>query len=191
MALTRPAGTWTYDDLLTLPDDGTRYEIIDGDLFELPAPDMYHATTLINLVSLLHPTVESIGGRIYAAPLAVFFLGADPVQPDIIVMTSDWDGRLRMRGAEGAPNLVIEILDPSNRVHDPLTKRALYGRARVREYWIVDPIERMIDVFSLDGDALHLAQRAAGADAVVSPLLDGATFPLAAIFAKLDEIEDE
>jgi Uma2 family endonuclease len=191
MALTRPAGTWTYDDLLSLPDDGKRYEIIEGDLYEMPPPSAYHAVTRINLLFVLGPAVLARGGRIFTAPFDVFFLGANPIQPDIVVTLTELGGRLRRRGFEGVPDLVVEVLSPSNRVHDVLTKRALYARAGVREYWIVDPIERSVDVLTLDRDAFHAAQLATGNDAVISPVLDGAEFPLAAIFARLDEIEDE
>ncbi len=191
MALTKPAGTWTYDDLLSLPDDGKRYEIIEGELYEMPPPNAYHAVTLINLLFLLGPAVQASGGRIFTAPFDVFFPGANPVQPDIVVTLRGVRGRLRRRGYEGAPDLVVEVLSPTNRVHDLLTKRALYARAGVREYWIVDPIERTVEVLTIDRDALHLAQRAAGNDAVVSPLLAGTAFPLEAIFVGLDEIEDE
>jgi Uma2 family endonuclease len=90
------------------------------------------------------------------------------------------------RGVEGAPDLLIEILSPANRGHDLLTKRALYARAGVREYWIVDPASRTVEILALDRDAFHTAQRASGDDAVISSLLGDATFPLAAIFAGID-----
>ena len=72
-----------------------------------------------------------------------------------------------------------------------MTKRTLYSRAGVREYWIVDPMSRTIEVLTLDRDAFRTAQIAAGEDAVLSPLLGGIAFPLPAVFARLDEIEDE
>jgi Uma2 family endonuclease len=148
-----------------------------------------HAITVRNLVFLLARVVESLGGTIFFAPLDVFFAGADPVQPDILALLPGWRGRLPQRGLEGAPGLVIEVLSPSNRGHDLLTKRALYARAGVQEYWIVDPVVRTVEVLVLDRDAFHTVQVAAGDDVAVSPLLDGATFALAAVFANagLDE----
>jgi Uma2 family endonuclease len=187
MALTKPAGTWTYDDLCALPDDGRRYEIIEGDLHEMPSPSLDHAATVFNLVLLLAPVVQALRGKLYFAPLDVFFAGADPVQPDNLVILPGWAGSLAQRGPQGAPDLVIEVLSPSNRGHDLLTKRALYARGGVREYWIVDHTARTVDVLSLDRDALHTIQTASGDDAAVSPLLGGATFPLSAIFAGVGE----
>ena len=63
MAITKPAGTWTYEDLFSLPDDGRRYEIIEGELYEMPAPNLVHATVVMNLIALLLPIVASLNGR--------------------------------------------------------------------------------------------------------------------------------
>jgi Uma2 family endonuclease len=186
MAITKPAGTWTYEDLFSLPDDGRRYEIIEGELYEMPVPNWDHAITIVNLLALLIPVIHSLGGQVVTAPLDVFFEGADPVQSDIVVLLPDSAAIGAGRGVEGAPDLLIEILSPANRGHDLLTKRALYARAGVREYWIVDPASRTVEILALDRDAFHTAQRASGDDAVISSLLGDATFPLAAIFAGID-----
>ena len=189
MAITKPAGTWTYEDLFSLPDDGRRYEIIEGELYEMPAPNWDHAVTIVNLLALLIPVVQSLGGQVVTAPLDVFFEGADPVQPDIVVLLPDSAAIGAGRGVEGAPDLMIEILSPSNRGHDLLTKRALYARAGVREYWILDPASRTVEILALDRDAFHIAQRALGDDAVISSLLGDATIPLAAVFAGVNQLE--
>lgn len=87
MALTRPAtGAWTYEDLLALPDDGRRWEIVEGELHEMPAPSWAHSTIMFNLVMLLGPLVRALGGVFRFAPTAVFFAGANPVEPDILVL---------------------------------------------------------------------------------------------------------
>jgi Uma2 family endonuclease len=187
MAVTKPAGTWTYEDLFALPDDGRRYEIIYGELYEMPSPSWDHATTIMNLIALLLPVVTAMGGLLRTAPVDVFFAGADPVQPDILVLLPGWSGQVRRRGPQGTPDLVIEVLSPSNRGHDLLTKRALYGRAGVREYWIVDPANQTVEVFGPHQNALEKRQTAIGADGVASPLL-AATFPIAAIFAGVGEV---
>src|SRR5918993_721166 len=162
MAIIKPAGTWTYEDLVSLPDDGRRYEIIEGELYEMPAPSWDHAVTIMNLILLLAPVVQALGGRVLTAPLDVFFEGADPVQPDIVVLLPESAAIGAGRGVEGAPDLLIEVLSPTNRGHDLLTKRALYARAGVREYWIVDPASLSVEILALDRDALHLAVAASG-----------------------------
>jgi Uma2 family endonuclease len=189
MALQKPAGTWTYEDLFSLPDDGKRYEIIEGDLYEMPSPSWDHAITTLNLLMLLTPIIESLGGWIVSAPLDTFFQGADPVQPDIVVLLPDSAAHPTTRGVQGPPDLLIEVLSPSNRSYDLLLKRSLYAQAGVREYWIVDPTNRTVEVLALDFDAFHTVQTASEGDAVRSPLLDR-TFPLKSIFARVGTIED-
>jgi Uma2 family endonuclease len=171
MAQTKPAGTWTYEDLSSLPDDGRRYEIIEGELYEMPSPGSAHAFVIAALIRLLIPLIENLGGRWCTAPIDVFFPGANPVQPDILVILPGGPARVVPRGIEGAPDLLIEVLSPSNRGHDLLTKRSLYARAGVREYWLVDPGERSIEILTLDRDAFHLAVSLSGDEAAVSPLL--------------------
>lgn len=187
MALTKPAGTWSYDDLLAMPEDGRRYEIIEGDLYEMPAPSWVHVTVVMNLILLLGPLVRSLGGTFATAPVDAFFFGADPVQPDILAILPGSRASGGGRGVQGPPDLVIEVLSPSNCAHDLLTKRALYGRAGVREYWIVNPVERTVEILTLERDALHTRQTASGAGEAISPLLGNAPFALTDIFAGLDE----
>jgi Uma2 family endonuclease len=192
MALTKPApGQWRYEDLLALPDDGRRSEIIEGDLSELPAPSWAHATVVANVFLLLAPLVQALGGLVRFAPLDVFFPGADPVQPDLFILLPDGEARPSKRGLEGRPDLVVEVISPSNRGHDLLTKRALYAQAGVREYWLIDPDARRIDILALERDALHLVQSATSDDIVVSPLLAGAEIPAAAIFAGIEADDAE
>jgi Uma2 family endonuclease len=188
MAATKPAGTWTYDDLFALPDDGRRYEIIEGEIYEMPSPSWNHATTIMNLIALLLPVVARLDGLLRTAPLDVFFPGADPVEPDILVILPGSNAVGGQRGVEGPPDLVIEVLSPSNRGHDLLTKRALYARAGVREYWIVDPDARTVEILALDRDAFHAVERGASADRIASPLLGALPFGSEAIFAGIDEI---
>jgi Uma2 family endonuclease len=187
MALTKPVGTWTYDDLFALPDDGKRYEIIAGELFDLPSPDLAHATAISNLIGILIPPVTRLGGLWRTGPLGVCFPDADPVLPDIIVLLPGGRAHPIERGVLGPPDLIIEVLSPSTRNHDLLTKRALYGQAGVREYWIVDPEARTLTMLTLDRDALHLAVTASGSELAVSPLLGALPFAVSDIFAGIDQ----
>jgi Uma2 family endonuclease len=138
---------------------------------------------------MLGPVVRALGGQIATAPADVFFFGANPVQPDILAMLPGSRAVGGGRGIQGPPDLVIEVLSPSNRTHDLLTKRALYARGGVQEYWIVDPAARTVDVLVLDRDAFHTAQGAAGTDVITSPRLEGASFPFSAVFANVEADE--
>ena len=170
MALTKPGGNWSYADLAALPDDRARYEIIDGELYEMPSPTSAHAMAIAALISLLMPIVKRLGGRWLTAPLDVFFPGADPVQPDLLVLLPDSRAQLVRRGVEGPPDLLIEVLSPSNRAHDQVRKHELYARGGVREYWIVDPEQRVIEI--IDGHGVTVHRLDAASDPVLrSPLL--------------------
>jgi Uma2 family endonuclease len=113
VAQTKSAGTWTYEDLFSLPDDGRRYEIIEGELFEMPSPGSAHALVVAALIRLLIPLVENLGGRWCTAPIDVFFPGANPVQPDILVIFPSGQAEIVPRGIEGTPDLVVELLRAS------------------------------------------------------------------------------
>jgi Uma2 family endonuclease len=179
---TKATGTWRYEDLFDLPED-KRYEIIDGELFEMPGPNSDHAFTIMNLIVALLPTVSSLGARVLTAPLDVFFRGANPVQPDILVLMPDRLHLVSKRGIEGAPDLLVEVLSPSNPTHDRVRKLALYARGGVREYWIVDPAAATIEVLVLDRDVYRRRLLAAGDEPVSSRMLPGLSFPASAAFA--------
>ena len=101
-------GSWTYDDLEALPDDGRRYEIVEGELWEMTAPTWEHAVAIRNLITLLIPAFAAARASWFTAPFAVFFPGADPVQPDLLAMFPGNPGRRARRGFEGAPDFVVD-----------------------------------------------------------------------------------
>ena len=179
MVATQPKH-WTYEDLFDLPEG--RYEIVDGELYEMPAPAEAHANAIMNLIALFLPVVRSMGAKMYTAVIDVFFGGANPVQPDILVLLP---GRLHLvsnRGIEGPPDLVVEVISPSNQERDRTTKRRLYARGGVREYWLVDPKSRVIQVLVLRNGVYRTHVRATGDAEVTSILLPDLSFPASAAF---------
>jgi Uma2 family endonuclease len=183
MATTTATKTWTYSDLFTLPDDGKRYEIIDGELFKIPSPSLDHATAVMNLILLLAPIVDKLGGRIFTAPVDVFVAGGDPVQPDIMVLLPERRGLMTTRGIEGPPSLLIEVVSRSNIAHDRVTKRRLYAIGGVPECWLGDPESRTIEIIALDGDTYRTLIRAKGNEVVRSSVLPDLSFSVSAAFA--------
>lgn len=182
MAVTNETRRWTYEDLYSLPDD-KRYEIIDGELYEMPGANSDHAISIANILALLFPMVRNIAGRVLTAPLDVFLPDANPVQPDILVLLPDQLHLISRRGIEGAPALLVEVLSPSNPAHDRVRKRALYARAGVREYGIVSPEAAIVEVLALDGEAYRLHVRAGGDETVTSTLFPDLSVPASALFA--------
>ncbi len=136
--MTRPL---TYDDLCQIPDDGHRYEIIDGELLVSPSPARRHQKVAGRLHLLIGNLIEANGaGEVYFAPVDVRLTPHDVVQPDLLFIRADRRGIYQASGVvEGPPDLVVEILSPATRTVDQVRKAALYARAGVPEYWIVDP----------------------------------------------------
>ncbi|MEA2530490.1 MAG: hypothetical protein QOG89_2134 [Thermomicrobiales bacterium] len=140
----------TYDDLVTLPDDGTRCEPIGGEISALPSPNLFHQLASGILFGLLRDfvLVRQLG-LVFAAPLEVRFDPRNIVQPDIVFLSRE-KRRLMRKGnvklIDGAPDLLVEIFSPSNRGHDFIKKASQYATFGVREYWIVDAEAETIDV---------------------------------------------
>lgn len=144
---------FTYEDLLDLPDDGNKYEIIGGELFVTAAPAEPHQWASTQLVSRLHIHVTTNKlGRVYHAPVDVRLEPHEIVQPDIIFISRERLHLYQGSVMEGPPDLVVEILSPSTRRRDETLKLALYARTGVREYWLVDTDARTITMFVLSAD---------------------------------------
>lgn len=174
----------TYDDYLLIPDDGKRHELIDGEHFVSPAPNPDHQELLIRLVFELEGYRRTTGaGRLLIAPTDVVISGIDVVQPDLLYIVERGSAEVGAH-VTGAPDLVVEILSPSNRRYDEVTKRNLYERAGVGEYWLVDPDAETIKVFRRDGERFGRPQllSARDQDVLASPLLPGLAISLAALF---------
>ncbi|MDE6589595.1 MAG: Uma2 family endonuclease [Oscillospiraceae bacterium] len=157
MALPAEKARYTFADCLTW-EENERIEIIDGEAVMMAPPSRVHQEISGALFAQLYNFLEGKKCRVYAAPFAVRLFERDGetpedvdtmVEPDLSVVC---DGnKLDNHGCKGAPDLVIEILSPSTRRHDRLVKLGLYQRAGVREYWIVNPEEKTVQVFTQDG----------------------------------------
>ncbi len=147
----------TWQDVQQMPDDGNRYEAIEGDLYMTPAPGLHHQTVSGRLELALHGhLVEPGHGRVWHAPVGVEFPGTgEGVQPDIVFVSSDRQGILAPEGLRGAPDLVIEILSPTTASRDRGIKLRLYERQGVAEYWVVDLDARAVDVWRFEFDPRH------------------------------------
>ena len=142
----------TYEDYCQIPEDGNRYEVINGVLYMSPVPIPRHQRISGNLYVLLSLWIkEHKGGKVWAAPIDVVLSDQDIVQPDIIFISSDRLSMVKGKNVQGAPDLVIEIMSPSNRRDDEVVKKTLYESYGVFEYWAVDPVTETIQVFYLQG----------------------------------------
>ena len=179
---------YTYRDYCTW-DDSDRWELIDGLPYAMaPAPSIGHQSILVKLVTQLAVLLDGKPCKVLAAPTDVR-LNADSsddtvVQPDILVVcdrTKLEDGK----SVVGAPDLIIEILSPSTAKHDMLTKKRLYQKSGVREYWIVDPDSKAVAVNVLHNGRYNSRFFDERDTAVPVEVLDGCTINFTDVFEAL------
>lgn len=144
---------YTINDIYALPE-GQRAELIDGKIYMMAPPVRIHQKLITELVSILHRHIKNNNGNceVYPAPFAVFLNEDDRnyVEPDISVIC---DGsKLDDRGCNGAPDLVIEIISPSTQQMDYGIKLFKYRTAGVREYWIINPATRIVNVYDFENE---------------------------------------
>lgn len=135
----------TYEDYRAMPDDGRRYELIEGEIQMAPAPGTQHQRISRNLEFILHAFVEQHRlGEMLDAPVDVILDRGTVVQPDLLFVSTPRLDMISRRGVEGPPDLVVEILSESTQSLDRGAKRQVYARYGVAHYWIVDPESRAI-----------------------------------------------
>jgi Uma2 family endonuclease len=131
-------GHWTYKDYAALPDDGQRYEIVNGVLVIAAAPSWSHQEIVGEIFTYLRDHVRTAGlGGVFTGPIDVELAPDTVFQPDVVVLLKTSRRKLRERHIRGAPDLVVEIASPSTRAYDRLSKYDAYAHAGVREYWLV------------------------------------------------------
>jgi len=176
---------FTYEDYCLLPEDGKRYELIEGDFFVSPSPVPLHQTISRRLQFALMEQIERPGhGVIFDAPMDVIFDPTNVVQPDLIILSSANRHMITARAIEGAPDVLVEILSPSSLDRDTYIKRKLYERFAVREYWIVDPEHGFITVWSQGDDGYGRRAHYDRARTLTCPDFPMLSIPLVPIFER-------
>lgn len=140
MVSAKPMGKYTYEDYAAMPDD-ERWELIDGVLYRMaPSPNTKHQRALRRWVAAFELGLSQIDqpGELFFAPTDLILADGITVQPDMFFVTNDRGHIITLRGCEGSPDLVVEILSPSNPARDLETKRELYARHGIPEYFILD-----------------------------------------------------
>ena len=172
-----------YTDLANLPEDGRRYEIHGGELVVVPSPLPRHQLTVLAIVRVLDGYAATRGGVVLAAPLDIVFDEFDVLQPDVLFFRSERCHLVQPAAVtRHAPDLVVEVLSPSTAALDRGRKMRTFARYGVPEYWIVDPVDRQVEVHALEDGAYRQAQAAAGDDTVQSALLPDLRFAAGRVF---------
>lgn len=147
--------TYTTDDIYALPE-GQRAELIDGVLYDMAPPNRIHQKIVSQLTKIIGQFIDKNNDscEVYPAPFAVFLNADDKtyVEPDISVICDP--SKLDDRGCSGAPDWIIEVASPSTKRIDYGIKLFKYRSAGVREYWIVNPLTKIVNVFDLEKEEL-------------------------------------
>jgi Uma2 family endonuclease len=174
MHMALSAKEWTVDDLAALPDDGQRYEIIDGELFATPSPVLRHQDAVLELAILLAAYLcRERTGHVVVAPSDVTFSRKTVVEPDVFVMPLV-AGRKPLRFEDaGRLLLAAEVLSPSTARVDRVRKRKLYRDQGVGEYWLIDLDARIIERSTPADDRLEVIEDTLSwsPEGAVTPLL--------------------
>jgi len=175
----------TVADYRDLPETGPRYQLIEGDLFIAPAPNRYHQDISRNLEFILLTYLKANPiGVLYDAPFDVYLDETNAFQPDIAFFSNERRDALIDAGAEGAPDLVVEILSPKTARLDLNQKRSVYGRSGVKELWIIQPDSRTVLVCKPSEEAEKPVAIYGENESLATPLLPGLEISLAEVFAK-------
>jgi Uma2 family endonuclease len=176
--------SFTYDDLQRARETRDEHlELIEGEIIVTPSPSPLHQLVVHRLAVLLdRAIVESGLGLVLESPLDVFLAARNVFQPDLIVLLRD---RIQLVGSamiESAPSLAVEVISPSTSAYDRVTKRDVYARFGVPEYWLVDPDAKTVAIFSDPQDGRYKAEQTVS-DVAISATIPGLSADLKALFA--------
>ncbi|MGE0441453.1 MAG: Uma2 family endonuclease [Gemmatimonadales bacterium] len=146
--MSESARSWTRADVLALPDDGNRYELVDGELLVTPIPRPAHQEAVLALVERLRPYVRAHAlGHCLVAPADLDLQAGQLLQPDVFVLPNRAEGLIQQWSEAGIPILAAEVLSPATARFDRGVKRQRYQRSGVATYWIVDSDARLMEVW--------------------------------------------
>lgn len=174
----------TYEHYLLFPEDGKQHEIIEGEHYMSPAPETAHQGALGNLYVIMFNYLRRRRlGTVFFAPVDVLFSNTNVVQPDLVYVSKQNAGIITKQNIRGTPDLLVEVRSPGTAKYDLTLKKNLYARFGVKEYWIVDPAERTIEVFRLGSGGYGRAKKFGRKDRLQVALIPGLAFAVREVFA--------
>jgi len=176
---------WTYQTLQEHFFEEVRCEIIANELFMSPAPNTEHQEISRELEFLLYQFIKKNKlGKVFNAPFDVIFDEDNVVQPDLLFISNENLPKLTKRGFEGVPDLVVEIISPSTFYRDSVEKKDFYEQIGVSEYWLIEPANRVIEVFVLENGKYQLFSLVIEKGKAQSKVLEGFEAKASEIFSE-------
>ena len=149
---------YTYEDYLKTPEDKI-YELIEGELLMTPSPVTYHQWIAKNISYELEKAVrEKKSGKVFNAPYDVYLDSENVFQPDVLYISKERFEIIGEKNVQGAPDLIVEVLSEGTAYRDLVKKKKLYAKFGVKEYWIVDPSEKTVEIFN-NKDAVFILEK--------------------------------
>jgi len=182
-----PATTelFTVADYRSMPDGPPYYQLIEGELIMSPSPNRFHQVVARNVFRLLDEFVRRGAlGEVYFAPMDVFLGDDTVVQPDVLFVSKANAKALVDEGVQGGPDLVVEIISPSNAQLDKRRKRAIYARSGVKEFWLIDPVLEQIHRYNFAADPAKPVRIIDSDETFEIPLLPGLVVNAVDVFAR-------
>jgi Uma2 family endonuclease len=174
----------TVQDFMDIPEGPPYYQLIEGDLFMMPPPGAFHQDIAGNIFSLIREYLrKNAVGKVAIAPYGVFLNDVNAFLPDVFFVSKAKLKQFSKRGFEGAPDLVVEVLSPGTARFDKTSKKTVYARSGVLEYWLVDPSAEEVQIFYLAEDSDDPKFVYGRKNQFTSPLVPGLQFRGEEIFA--------
>ena len=183
MTQQKPRLKYTVSDYMSMPDNGKRYELLDGEMISAPSATPRHQTVQKRIVLDFVRIFEGRNlGQIFIPPLDVVFSDGDVAQPDVMFISNERLDIITDANIQGAPDLVVEVLSPSTAIYDRGYKLILYGRHGVKEYWLVDPFTASVLVYVQGREGLVEYARLGPDGQMTTPLTQEMSIDLAGLF---------
>ncbi len=174
---------FTVHDYREIPEVGPRYQLVEGDLHMAPAPNRFHQTYVGKIYSAIEAWLDTHPiGKAYVAPFDVYLTDLNVYQPDVCYFSSEHYACLTPEGANGAPDLVVEVLSPATAHLDLGLKKEIYARTGVQEYWVVDPATQRVKIYDLPENSQAPARTLGKTGTLTRALLPGFKLPLKKVF---------
>lgn len=178
-------GEWTLADWENLPDDGNRYEVIDGTLYMSTSPSLFHQWVIMQLYDVVGSPAKQQGlAYVFLAPVGVIMPGCDPVQPDFVVVRAERKSIMQDRRIRGVPDLIVEVISPGSIAYDEDIKLNAYANAGVPEYAVINPATRTLNLYRLEQPGQYATpQTYSEGDRLAFTCLPSISFAVADLFA--------
>ncbi|MFW5759914.1 MAG: Uma2 family endonuclease [Cyclobacteriaceae bacterium] len=168
---------WTVSDYLELQENPNQ-QLINGQLIMSPSPSVMHQRVLRNLALKLNEYAEKRSDEVLFSAIDVYLNETNVPQPDIVYIFKENKNSIKEKGIEGAPDLIVEIISPSNSYIDRYQKKDLYEKSGVKEYWLVDPNNATLEIYHLGAEKYEMVQYVVSQGQIKSQLLTQLKFDL-------------